>query len=347
MLATLLLLAASSNPPVVVSQPQERQVVQRADSGLTTVPVHVVAPTRIGHLTVSVRPAGGGDEIASGELAKRLPGGAPDSTSLFTTTLQLPAGGWYRLGVLVDGIAGPLEMTSVERFGVGEVFLVAGQSNSTNCGEERIPALDERVSAFDGATWSLAADPMPGAQDTSDGGSPWPACGQALVAAWNVPVAFSVCGFGGTSLGQWQRDSGPIDESQKTLFAGLAQRAQALGSFRAILWHQGESDAGAGTTRADYEARFRALRAALTEDTGSKAPWVVANVSFVPGELPAKMEEIRAAQQSLWKDKVALQGPDTDDLLGEMRAKDLIHFSKVGLVAHGKRWAERLVVLFE
>jgi hypothetical protein len=346
MLATLLLSLATSNPPVVVNQPRERQVFQRADAGPTTVTVQVVAPTTIGRLVASVRPAGGGETIAQGELAKR-PGGRADSTSLFTAELRVPAGGWYRLGISVDGIAGPLEMTSVERFGVGEVFLVAGQSNSTNHGDERIASQDDRVSSFDGARWALAADPMPGAQDSSGGGSPWPTCGQALVEAWKVPVAFSICGFGGTSVEQWQKDAAPIDPStQKTLFDGLATRAQALGSFRAILWHQGETDAARGMSRADYAARFRALRDALAQDTGTKAPWVVANVSFVPGELPAKMEEIRAAQQALWKEKVALQGPDTDDLLDEMRAKDRIHFSKVGLEAHGKRWAERLMVLF-
>jgi len=346
MLALLCALALASDPAVIVRTPQERQVFQRTERATTQVPVEVVAPSGIGRLVASVRPTVGGAQIAQAELEKQ-PGGSPDSTSSFKAKLALPAGGWYRLAVSVDGIAGPVELAHVERFGVGEVFVVAGQSNSANSGEEKIPSQDDRVSAFDGQSWTLAADPMPGVQDRSTGGSPWPTCGKALVAAWNVPVAFASCGFGGTSMAQWQKDAAPVRGQKTPLYPALLQRAQALGGVRAILWHQGESDANAGTSAADYASGFRALRDALTKDLGASPNWVVANVSFVPDADKARMDAIRAAQATLWKEKVALQGPDTDDLLGPMRhSQDKIHFSKAGLEAHGKRWADRLVTLF-
>lgn len=347
MLALLLCaLVSASDPAVTVRAPQERQVIQRTARPTTDVPVEVVAPTGIGRLVASVRPTAGGAELASAVL-ERAAGGRPDATSSFTAKLALPAGGWYRLAVSVDGIAGPVEVAHVERFGVGEVFVVAGQSNSANCGEEKFPSLDDRVSAFDGQGWSLAADPMPGVQDGSDRGSPWPACGKALVAAWDVPVAFASCGYGGTSMDQWQKLASPLEGRKLPLYAGLVQRVKALGGVRAILWHQGESDAAGGLSTADYVSRFLALRDALAKDTAATTPWVVANVSFVPGLDQARMDVIRAAQQQLWKDKAALQGPDTDDLLGAMRhSQDKIHFSKAGLEAHAKRWAERLVALF-
>lgn len=339
-------LVLASDPAVTVKSPQERQVIQRTERPTTPVPVEVVAPTGIGRLVASARPTAGGQELASAELVRVE--GARGETSSFTTKLALPPGGWYRLAISVDGIAGPVEVAHVERFGVGEVFVVAGQSNSSNYGEEKIPALDDRVSAFDGESWSMAADPMPGVQDGSAGGSPWVVCGKDLVAAWNVPVAFASCGYGGTSIGQWQKLASPLEGQKLPLYAALAQRVKALGGVRAILWHQGESDANGGVGAAEYVTAFRALRDALAKDTGSTAPWVVANVSFVPGCDAAKMEAIRAAQQTLWKDKLALQGPDTDDLLGALRhSQDKIHFSKKGLEAHGRRWAERLAALFQ
>jgi hypothetical protein len=339
-------LALASGPPLTVTTPAERQVFQRAADSTTSVPIVVVGPTAIGRLVASARPLTGGSELAHAELEKHT-GGGPDSTSSFTARLALPDGGWYRLAVSVDGIAGPVEIAHVERFGVGEVFVVAGQSNSSNYGEEKSPSLEDRVSAFDGQRWTLAADPLPGVQDGSRGGSPWPRCGKELVAAWEVPVAFASCGYGGTSIRQWQPDAKPLQGREKPLFSALAQRVTSLGSVRAILWHQGESDAGAGMSSADYVADFLALREALRAATGSEAPWVVANVSFVPGLDAPKMAAIRAAQQKLWKDEVALQGPDTDELLGEMRhSQDKIHFSAKGLEAHAKRWAERLTALF-
>jgi hypothetical protein len=46
--------------------------------------------------------------------------------------------------------------------GVGEVFVVAGQSNSANHGAEKQVTKTKRVSAFDGTGWQLADDPQPG-----------------------------------------------------------------------------------------------------------------------------------------------------------------------------------------
>ncbi len=347
MLALMCALVLASDPPIAIGSPKDRQVFQRADSGLTEIPVEVVAPSRIGRMVATARPTDGGADLASVELQKTK-AGSPDSTSGYSATLALPAGGWYRLAISVDGIAGPVEVARIERFGVGEVFVVAGQSNSSNSGEEKIPSLDDRVSSFDGKTWKLAADPMPGVQDASVGGSPWPFLGQELVAAWNVPIAFASCGYGGTSVHQWQKGADPVRGKKASLFDGLLERVKSVGTFRAILWHQGESDAAAGMSTDDYVREFRALHDDLAKDAGFASAWVVANVSFVPGIERAPMEAIRKAQQRLWKDKVALQGPDTDDLLGNLRhSQDHIHFSKAGLEAHAKRWAERLIALFE
>ncbi|MCY2959719.1 MAG: hypothetical protein NTY35_06100 [Planctomycetota bacterium] len=346
MLALLCALVFASDPAVTVRTPQERQVIQQTDRGTTYVPVEVVAATGIGRLVASARPTAGGAELANAVLAKQ-PGGSPESTSSFTGKLALPAGGWYRLAITVDGIAGPVEVAHVERFGVGEVFVVAGQSNSTNYGEEKMASMEDRVSAFDGERWTLAADPMPGVQDGSSGGSPWPLVGKQLATAWNVPVAFASCGFGGTSVLQWQAQAAPLEGRKQPLYAALVQRMKALGGVRAVLWHQGESDANAGMSTAEYTAKFIALRDALAKELGTSPVWVVANVSFVPDLAKTKMDAIRAAQQQLWKDKVALQGPNTDDLLGPMRhSQDKIHFSKAGLEAHAKRWSDQLVALF-
>lgn len=55
-------------------------------------------------------------------------------------------------------------------------------------------------------------------------------------------------------------------------------------------------------------------------------------------------DEVRAGQKSLWDDKVALEGPDTDALRGEFREANGqgVHFSGKGLREHGSRWAEKV-----
>ena len=54
--------------------------------------------------------------------------------------------------------------------------------------------------------------------------------------------------------------------------------------------------------------------------------------------------DIRAAQAALWKAGVALEGPDSDELKGELRDNGGkgVHFSGPGLREHASRWAKKV-----
>ena len=150
----------------------------------------------------------------------------------------VPAGGWYRLELAtLEDCEGHRACGVVEPFGVGEVFVIAGQSYATNTNEERLRISDPqgRVSALNVAnsTWGTAHDPQP-TPDGSDGGSIWPALGDSLLREFHVPIGFANVAVGGTSSQQWMPDG--------TLHPRLKQAGKALGRFRAVLWQQGESD---------------------------------------------------------------------------------------------------------
>ena len=55
----------------------------------------------------------------------------------FQARLTAPSGGWYRLEARLTKDGKTVAETSVAHVGIGEVFLVAGQSNSANHGEEK------------------------------------------------------------------------------------------------------------------------------------------------------------------------------------------------------------------
>ncbi|HTI68723.1 MAG TPA: sialate O-acetylesterase, partial [Candidatus Limnocylindria bacterium] len=177
----------------------------------------------------------------------------------FRAEIVVPPGGWYRLETQV--LAGPLPVSTntIEHVGVGEVFVVAGQSNSANHGEGQQRPKSGLASSRGGNGWGVANDPQPGA--SGGGGSFIPALGDALAAHLGVPIGFICTGAGGTSVREWLPEGisfptppttgqnaitlGPETwVSTGSLYGQLVDRSRAQGShgFRAVLWHQGESD---------------------------------------------------------------------------------------------------------
>jgi hypothetical protein len=223
----------------------------------------------------------------------------------------------------------------VEHVGVGEVFVVAGQSNSTNCGEEKLKPASGMVSTFSGQSWRLANDPQPGVHDGSGGGSPWPAFGDALYARFRVPIGIASTGHAGSSVTQWRADG--------DFFLWMTQRMKQLDpqGFRAVLWHQGEADVAMSTD--EYARRLTELIEASRQAAGWKVPWYVAQVSY---HNPANRSSpaTRAAQKKVCDSGLAIAGPDTDVLDGDNRENGGkgIHFSGKGLRAHGQAWAEKV-----
>lgn len=247
---------------------------------------------------------------------------------------------WRRVRVLCAGAC-----VAEGRAAAGEVFVVAGQSNAANWGEERLVCGDGRVRAFDGLRWSAAHDPLPGVQDGSAGGSPWPVCGAILARELGCAVGFASCGYGGTSIRAWQPDATHVQDGREhRLFETFVERARALHGLRGVLWHQGEADADVGMGRDEYMELHARLRAAFERGLGRPARWWVARATYVPGRAPATLAGVRAAQERMAAAGAVHAGPDTDGLLGALRhSRDGIHFSRSGLVAHGEAWARAIL----
>src|SRR6202035_2108016 len=121
----------------------------------------------------------------------------------------------------------------------------------------------------------------------------------ALYQKYHVPVGIASTGHGGTSVKQWQPGA--------ELFPHMMKRIEQLGphGFRAVLWHQGESDVGMSTD--DYARLLTNLIQESTKAAGWDFPWFVAQVSYHNPSSPSN-EAIREAQKKLWDSKVALQG---------------------------------------
>lgn len=247
------------------------------------------------------------------------------------------------------------------RFAVGEVFLAAGQSNAATHGETRQTstfAMNRMVNPQTQA-WLPLRDPMPVATNWSDaefggraepGGSPWPIFADALSQDLGVPVAVVSVGYGGTSSAQWQKGDA------RGLYSRLISGANALSgcSFRAVLWHQGESDAIDRVTTGTYVTRMRTLQQNFRADTGCNSQrWLVAQAAWVPlGLFPtaseASIAAIATAQRLLWTQEPGFaQGPNTDQWTTAPSLRfDQVHFTAMGLGLHGRAWRDRVRAVF-
>lgn len=357
---------------IALESPGDFQVIQRRSLTQGTVGIRGLVSADTGRVeTRIVKPAPSGSPRET-VIVDWKPVDGDLASGRFTTAISVPAGGWYRVEARVRTGDQTLAETAIPHVGVGEVFVIAGQSNSTNYGSEKLQTKTGMVATFDGNVWRLANDPQPGTHDGSTGGSFAPAFGDALAEKLGVPVGVASTGAGATSVRQWlprgerMQNLPTIDafvkkvdegtwESTGELFDRLTGRLKSLGpdGCRGVLWHQGESDAG--QARAGYPADRQITGGQYTEflvkviqgsrvQAGWQVPWFVAQATYHT-EDDAADEEFRAAQRATWKTGLASPGPDTDALRKEYR--DGVHFNGKGLREHGRLWAESVLPVIE
>ena len=364
---TLLLLflpMAAHAAGIVLTSPSDYQIIQRKTAAAGELTVSGSLLDTQGPVDVETRLIRDG----KAEEWSRLAGSVKDAA--FVGKIQVPAGGWYRMEARATRDGQVLAEAVTEHFGIGEIFIVAGQSNSANHGEEKQITSTGQVAAFDGQCWRLANDPQPGASGT--GGSFMPPLGDALATQFKVPIGFIASGIGATSVREWlpegsvfpnpptrttrveQRPDGQWT-SKGVAFDMLVRRMKQAGlqGFRAVLWHQGESDANQADPKCTlsgdlYRQYLATIIRESRKQSGIEAPWFVAQASYhVPGD--ESSEDLRSGQAALWKEGIALEGPDTDALKGNLRENGGkgVHFSGKGLHEHATLWEKKITPWLE
>jgi hypothetical protein len=246
--------------------------------------------------------------------------------------------GWYEMEIRFSFQGVTAEVENISPIGIGEVFIIAGQSNSANHGDTLLTPQDSRVSSWGPDNWQIGADPQPIA--TGSGGSPWPALGDNVVQQYDVPVGMISVGWGGTTVAQW------LPDASDDLFSRIKLALDEVGpnGARALLWHQGESDLASDTSTEDYTVRLSEIITASRIEAGWELPWVVARASFLPNYEASEMEIIISAQQAVIdSDPLTFEGPFTDDLIGDQWRYDTVHFNEAGLREHADRWHSSIV----
>lgn len=260
---------------------------------------------------------------------------------------RLPTGGPYRLTfVVVDDAGAELVTHAVEQVLVGDVWVLAGQSNMVGRAElENVEKPHELVHVFrpEGG-WAQAEEPLHERRERNNmviGAGLGLPFAKEMVRRTNVPVGLIPTAVGGTSLWLW--DPALKTKGRESLYGNmLAQFEASGGKARGMLWYQGESDTRPGRV-GQYLDRFREFVAAIRADLRrSDLPIYTAQLSryvVTPSDRnDATWSAIRGAQR---------QAARTIENVGlvsgiDLGLVDLIHVDTEGLKTLGVRFAKRV-----
>lgn len=268
---------------------------------------------------------------------------------------HVPAGGLYRVETYMDyeGWDG-LSCTRgdmVHNIGVGDVFVIAGQSNAA--GRAKNPVADDPELGVHvlrpSARWELATHPLGETtnavhvgnyENHNPGHSPWLHFAKRLKRELGYPIGLVPCAYGGAPLRWWNpEENGALFQNMLETLADYNLRPKG------VLWVQGEAEGfenSADTYLSRFSAFVRATRAALDSP---ELPFFTVQINRCmenPGEaLDRQWGMVREAQrQAMYALENVAVVPSAD-----LALYDFIHNAAEGNLVVGERCARAALAM--
>ncbi|QRR02571.1 sialate O-acetylesterase [Dyadobacter sandarakinus] len=278
------------------------------------------------------------------------------------------AGGWYSLEV--RGMKGGQVVASgqVGHVGIGEVFMIAGQSNGQGYyGYGGPGAQDDRVNTIDynNVDPPYQNDELPYPQfihvNADSKISPrgksawcWGKLGDLLASRLKVPILFYNVAWYGTAVRAWRESINGIGYS---VYSGVPiepfgmpynnlrmvlQRYTPITGLRGILWLQGEADNFTNTSPDSYAADLQAVIEAGRNESGKQIAWMVSLTSY--DNLHGSDAGVLDGQRKVIRNVPAVfEGPNTDQIqIPRVDGDEGVHFRDYGLTQLGEAWNAKL-----
>ncbi|QDK77121.1 DUF11 domain-containing protein [Spirosoma sp. KCTC 42546] len=297
-----------------ISHPMSRLVVQRGADGNGRLYIAGRLTSTVDRVEAQLTPVAAGQGTTTAwQTVQTNP-----ANNLFLGYIT-GTGGWYVLTVrsIVNNVV--TAQATVQPVGIGEVFVTAGQSNARGLGigDNDLGTNTDRVNAIDSinhyyppgnvALFS-SGDPSPvpvfkaltakrRVFPMAESSWGWGELGDYIVNRYNVPVAFYVTGWDGSTIENWINSANGIPTCNRyncdsgnwpnlqpyTNLKNVMQYYLSVSGARAVLWHQGEAEYGdlsSGSIPA-YATNLTNLIQKSRQDFGGRnLPWMVARVSF-------------------------------------------------------------------
>lgn len=201
----------------------------------------------------------------------------------FSIRLLVPQGGLYRIDTsletksVVENLTWLYRGDCILHIGVGNLFIIAGQSNASGYSRDYIqdePHLCVHLFRNRGI-WDLASHPMnestaagslPNEEMGIPGPSPYLSFAKELYEFTKCPVGLIQTALGGSSIVQWNPDTGD-------LYQNMLRKMKETGkNYKGILWYQGCSDTEP-EKGAQYYDNFKQLVLSIREFLGKTIPF--------------------------------------------------------------------------
>ncbi|MFD0716557.1 sialate O-acetylesterase [Paenibacillus sp. GCM10027626] len=272
---------------------------------------------------------------------------------------------------IVDGEGAELlEKCSLGPIFVGDLWILAGQSNMEGCGRLiDVEAAQAGVSCFYlGDRWDIAAEPLHWALESHDpvhwknwmpyrsrselneairrdrvlGSGLGMAFGKELLLHSGVPTGLVMAASGGTSMSEWDPELKHLEGG--SLYGAMLRIVEAAGGqVKGCLWYQGESDATEEAAE-KYAERMRRFVSCLRQDLGDASlPFIYVQLGPVYTQLGLELA---------WPEERAWNRIQNEQLLLEaelahvalvpaidMLLDDFIHLGSASLKELGRRVA--------
>lgn len=361
-------ISAQTNNIFTINFPTNRIVFQRNNDNLGFINIIGNYSQIIDKVEAKLTPVLAGQGVETGWIIIQ----EKPKAGYFTGKIQ-GQGGWYKLDIRVSKDNVILQTKTIEKVGIGEVFIALGQSNAQgipNYGAKG--ATDDRVNTIDFQNTEVL-DPLPENLNfvqlsekvniAPQGDGPW--CygelGDRLVKRLNVPVAFFNEGLLLVSVINWREsaegkptfnfvlDVGGRFQLPKGLpYVNLRNTLNYYGSLmgvRSLLWMQGETDNSPNKLSADvYSTNLQRLIDISRNDFDENLTWMVARTS-VTYQAPSNPEITGGQNRVINKvGNNVFAGPFTDNL--QIPRPDNVHFQNIpgnmGISLLAENWDKSL-----
>jgi sialate O-acetylesterase len=209
----------------------------------------------------------------------------------------LKTGGPYDVDLRISKKGAVLDTMSVVNVMVGDVWILAGQSNMEGIGwlKDKLPPMKTVRAFYMTDEWDVAADPLhtlwcavdpvhggnPAAkrvqQNRHVGVGPGVSFGQEMFSKTGIPQGLLACGHGGTSMSQW--DPAKKKMGGGSLYGAMCRRVKKNGGAVAgVFWYQGCNETTAGAA-AVYTPRMKKLVQSMRRDfKDARLPVVIVQI---------------------------------------------------------------------